>query len=153
MQWSDVVDAMDELFRPPPDVDFDLTVPASLEPGPPSRRALIASADRDHRLYLRARLALSHITQADEAQTAADALELARRQRYDLALVDLNMPGAQGWKLVRQLAAGRPRITHLIATNGRASPGERMKAWLARAHNLPGDKPDPAQLQSLLERI
>lgn len=153
VQWADVIEAMDELFRPPAQVDFDLTDPESVKPPIPGRRALIASADRNHRLYLRARLALSHLTQADEALTGADALELARRYRYDLAMIDLDLPGAQGWKLVRQLGACTPRITHLIATNGRASAGERMRAWLARAHNLPGEKLDPAQLQALLERV
>jgi hypothetical protein len=47
----------------------------------------------------------------------------------------------------------RPRITHLIVTNGRASTGERMRAWLAGAHNRPGERVDPVQLQALLERV
>lgn len=153
VRWAEVVLAMDELFEPPANLDFDLTAPASFDALMPGRRALIASADRNHRLYLRARLALADITQADEAETAAQALEYARRSRYDLALVDLELPGADGWKFVRQLGAGRPRIAHLIATNGRATAGERMRAWLARAHNLPGERLDPAQLQSLLERV
>ena len=153
VQWADVVAAMDEMFQAPSGLDFDLTMPGALDESIPGRRALIASADRNHRLYLRARLALSQITTADEAETAAGALELVRRHRYDLALVDLDLPGAEGWKLVRRLGAMRPRITHLIVTNGRASTGERMRAWLAGAHNLPGERVDPVQLQALLERV
>ncbi len=37
--------------------------------GSPPLRALIASCDRDQRLYLRARLALAELTQVDEAET------------------------------------------------------------------------------------
>ena len=153
VQWAEVIVAIDELFQPPADLDFDITAPASLDEQLPDRRALIASADRDHRLYLRARLALAHLTQADEADSAGQALELARRNRYDVALVDLALPGGEGWNLVRQLGAGRPKIPRLIATHGRATARERMRAWLARAHTLPGDRLDPAQLQALLERV
>jgi len=153
VNWVDVIAAMDEIFQPPSGLDFDLTMPGSMDDPIPGRRALIASADRDQRLYLRARLALSHLTQADEAETGPGALELVRRHRYDLALVDLELPGAGGWKLVRQLGAMRPKITHLIAINGRSSTGERMRAWLAGAHNLAGERLDPAQLQALIERV
>ena len=71
---------MDELFVPPEPVDFDLDFDESAaETWPPTpERALIASADRDERLYLRAKLALADLTQADEAETGAQALELAR---------------------------------------------------------------------------
>jgi len=153
VQWVDVIAAIDEMFQPPSGLDFDLTMPGALDDQPIGRRALIASADREHRLYLRARLALSHLTQADDAESGPGALELVRRHRYDLALVDLEIPGGDGWKLVRQLGAIRPKITHLIATNGRASTGERMRAWLAGAHNLHGQRLDPVQLQALLERV
>jgi CheY-like chemotaxis protein len=153
VQWADVIGAIDELFQPASGLDFDLTMPGGLDDQLPGRRALIASADREHRLYLRARLALSHLTQADDAETAPAALELARRHRYDVALVDLELPGGEGWNVVRQLGACRPRIAHLIATNGRATTGERMRAWLARAHNLHGDRLDPARLQALIERV
>ncbi|MGZ5179770.1 MAG: response regulator [Ramlibacter sp.] len=153
VQWADVIAAMDELFQPQAGPDFDLSMPAPLDSGYPMRRALIASADRDHRLYLRARLALAQLTHADEAETGPDALELARHHRYDLALVDLSLPGCDGWKLVRQLRAGRPRIHHLIATNGKASAGERVRAWLAGAHNLPAGSIDPSHLQALLARV
>lgn len=153
VQWAEVIAAMDELFAAQDGPDFELSMPAPIDAEYPERRALIASADREHRLYLRARLALAQLTQADEAATGADALELARRNRYDLALVDLGLPGADGWKLVRQLRAGRPRIHHLIATNGKATAGERMRAWLAGAANLPAGSIDPAQLHALLVRI
>jgi CheY-like chemotaxis protein len=153
VRWAEVIVAMDELFQPVAELDFDLTMPASLDAKVPGRRALIASADRAHRLYLRARLALAHLTQADDAETAGQALELARRNRYDIALVDLALPDADGWQLVRQLGAGRPKINRLIATHGRASARERMQAWMAGAHSLPGERLDPAQLHALLERI
>ena len=90
---------------------------------------------------------------SDEAETPAEALECARRTRYDIALVDLDLPGGEGWKFVRQLGSGRPRISHLIATNGRAPASDRMQAWLAGAHNLPGERLDPVQLHALLRRV
>jgi hypothetical protein len=69
-------------------IDFDLDVDSAgpetqpPEPREPAKRALIASADRNERLYLRARLALAELTQADEAETGAQALELTRAHQY-----------------------------------------------------------------------
>ncbi|HYD76568.1 response regulator [Ramlibacter sp.] len=159
IQWPEVISAMDHLFMPPPDLDFDLgdpqeaqdTVPP--EPGPPPRRALIASPDREQRLYLRARLALAGLTQADDAASAADALECARLNRYEIALVDFALAGEAGWTFVRQLRACEPGIPHVIVTKDRVSAGEKLRAWFADQPVLLAKPPHPGKLKALLERV
>lgn len=160
IQWPEVIAAMDQLFMPPPELDFDLgddpqeaqdTVPP--EPGPPPRRALIASPDRDQRLYLRARLALAGLTQADDAESAADALEFARLNRYEVALVDFALAGDAGWAFVRQLRGGEPGIPHVIVTKDRLSAGEKLRAWFAAQPVLLAKPPHPGKLKALLERV
>ena len=160
VQWTEVVAAMDRLFQPPPDIeiglDFDMdeaqdTQPP--EPSAPARRALIACADRDERLYLRARLALADLTQADEAENAADALDLARRHQYTVALVDFRLPGQGGWDLVKQFARGQPGIPCLIVTKDRLSPAEQVRNWWGRGPVLLSRPLEPAKLKALFDRV
>lgn len=159
IQWPEVIAAMDQLFMPPPELDFDLgdpqeaqdTVPP--EPGPPPRRALIASPDRDQRLYLRARLALAGLTQADDAESAADALDFARLNRYEVALVDFALAGEAGWTFVQALRGGECAIPHVIVTKERLSAGERLRTWAAAQPVLLGKPPHPGKLKALLERV
>ena len=144
---------------PPPVLDLDLGAPQEAEdtlppePGPPPKRALIASLDREQRLYLRARLALAGLTQADDAGTAADALELARLNRYAIALVDFALAGEGGWVFIRQLRASEPGIPHVIVTKDCLSAVERLRAWFARQPVLLASPPHPGKLKALLERV
>lgn len=157
VQWAEVIAAMDELFRPVPPVDFDLSTRAIEVPAtpaaPPVRRALIASPDRDERLYLRARLALAKLTQADEAETAADLLELLRNNRYELAFIDFALAGADGWALLRLVRAAEPRIPFLVVTKDKVTAGERVKARLGGIQSLLVKPADPDRIKALLEKL
>lgn len=158
LSWPDVVEAMDELFAPPDLLDFDLGYdtgsPDTLPPEEPARkRALIASADRSERLYLRARLALADLTQADEAESGAQALELARTHHYAVALVDFALPDVNGWVFLKALRQARPAIEHVIVTKSGASAGERLRAWIGGAAALYDKPPHPGKLQHLLQKI
>lgn len=160
--WPNVIQAMDELFAPPGSLDLDLDLddaPQTLPPGVPGwdgappLRALIASGDRDQRLYLRARLALADLTQVDEAQTGAQALELARANPYCVALVDFGLPDVDGWTLLRALHSEHPTIVHLIATKTRPSLVERIRARWGAAAVMLSNPPQPATLRSALEKV
>lgn len=52
----------------------------------------------------------------DLAETAEKAMELVRRQRYDLMLIDLHMPHLNGIDLAKQLLAIAPDTAVLIYT-------------------------------------
>jgi CheY-like chemotaxis protein len=156
--WPEVVSAMDELFAPPPALDFDLgldsdAVDTRPPAEPPRKRALIASAERDQRLYLRARLALSNLTLADEAETGARALELTRAHAYDVVLVDFALPDMDGWVLLKELTGARPAIPHVIATKAGATLAERWRARFGGARALLDKPPPPGRLQDLLDRV
>jgi len=160
VQWSEVVATMDRLFQTSPDIEVGLDLDLAdaqdtqpPEPAAPARRALIACADRDERLYLRARLALADLTQADEAENAADALELARRHQYTVALVDFALPGQGGWELVRQFVRGEPRIPCLIVTKEHLSAAERLRSWWGSGPVLLSKPVEPAKLKALLGRV
>jgi CheY-like chemotaxis protein len=159
ISWPDVIRSMDELFAPVEALDFDLDAdsagPATLPPEPeaPRKRALIASGDRNERLYLRAKLALAHLTHADEAETTAQALELTRANNYDVALVDFALPGLSGWDLLRELSHTKPVIPHVIITKDGASLVERARAWFGGAEAFFDKPPHPGKLHDLLRKI
>lgn len=156
LSWPDVVKSMDELFAPPEPLDFDLGFDEGATQPPdeaPAKRALIASADRDERLYLRAKLALAELTQADEAETGAQALELARAHHYAVVLVDFALPDMDGWAFIKELTEARPAIAHVIVTKARASLGERARGRFAGLAGFFDKPPHPGKLQDLLHKV
>jgi CheY-like chemotaxis protein len=160
LSWPYVLDAMDELFAPPDLIDFELGFDrdgAGAQTADwlraPGKRALIASADRNERLYLRAKLALAELTQADEAETGARALELTRAHRYAVAVVDFALPDVNGWTFLRELMDARPAIGHVIITKAKASAGERVRAWIGGAKGCFDKPPHPGKLHDLLAKV
>jgi CheY-like chemotaxis protein len=158
IDWPAVIAAMDQLFLPADldielglDFEFDLPEPSTQPAG--VKRALIANADRAERLYIRARMSLADLTQADEAETAADALELARNHRYDVAVIDYALPGKGGWPLLRALAQVDQRIPLLIVTKDRLTPAEKARMLLGRQPILLEKPVHPSKLTALLSRV
>lgn len=149
--WPKIIEEMDALFVGEP-LDFDL------EAGPPTegmslKQALIVSPDRAERLYLRARLSLARLTQADEADSGLQAMELARGKQYDVALVGFGMPDMDAWAVLRQLRDGKRPIPHVAVTKARRSLSEHLRAWLGGAEALLDAPPNPARLDAWLKRI
>jgi CheY-like chemotaxis protein len=158
LSWPDVLDAMDELHASPDNVELDLDFDVDQDTLPPEveetgRRALIASADRDERLYLRAKLALAELPHADEAETGAQALQLARSREYAVALLDFSMPDVDGWLLLKELRHARPGVPHVIITKDGGSAGQRVRAWWAGAAGCFEKPPHPGKLHELLQRL
>jgi CheY-like chemotaxis protein len=147
--WGEVVETLDALFSPDAAVDLEAGGPDSVMS---LKQALIVSADRDERLYLRARLALARLTLADEAETATEAVALARGKQYDVALIDSRLPDADVWALLRQLRDGRSPVAHAALTRGSRSMADRLRARMAGAVLLQ-DPPDPERLDAWLSRV
>jgi CheY-like chemotaxis protein len=149
-------------------VDFDLDVdvaapeeaqdtqpPDTLPPEPeePRKRALIANKDRDERLYLRAKLALAGLTQADDAETGAQALELMRSNKYTVVLVDFGLPDIDGWSMLRELAQVQPAIPHVIVTAQRLTLRDRIRSWFASTDGFFEKPTDTTKLQDVIDQI
>ena len=155
--WPNVLQAMDELFAPAEPLDFDLGIGIAEdtrppEPETPVKRALIVSADRDERLYLRARLSLANLTQADDATTAAEAAQLMRETSYEVALVEFALPGTDSWAFMKQLAHGKPAIRNVLFIKAGVSLAQRLRAGWSGAV-LFDKPPHPARLHALLQKV
>jgi CheY-like chemotaxis protein len=159
LHWTPVVQAMDGLFGPPAELDFDVSMPAvdfDLESGfgamEPIRRGLIANKDRDERLYLRAKLVLAGVTQADEAGTAVEALALLRFHDYAYEIVDLDMPDMDAKQFLRKVTARQSESARLIVTTTDAAWIKRLRARRAGAIACLGKPLDPYKLHRLLRK-
>lgn len=160
LAWSDVIESLDMLFLTEDEgLDLDLGAGIDLDLGGADdsvmsqKQALIVSADRDKRLYLRARLALARLTLADEADSGVQAVELAREKQYDVAFVDGALEDMDACLLVRQLRQGRHPVRHLAMTKAGLSLAERLRARLAGAQAFLEHPPHPGRLQEWLSRI
>lgn len=67
-----------------------------------------------------------------EADNAAQALELLRRQPVDVATVDLSMPGMGGLELAQHIKSGHPRVGVLVLSM-HAEEQYAMRAFQAGA--------------------
>jgi CheY-like chemotaxis protein len=91
-------------------------------------RCLIVDDDRDGREgyaeYLRA-----FGFDVDESDSAPSALRLIRKRRPDIVLLDLQMPGMDGWELIRQIrVTAGVRTVHIIAVSACVFPEDQARA-------------------------
>src|SRR5688572_32722649 len=88
-------------------------------------------------------------------ETAAEGvsgIELVRTNRPDVALVDIGLPGIDGYEVARRIRALGPPQPFLVALTGYGRPEDRQRATEAGfdAHLV---KPvDPTDLAALLSR-
>jgi two-component system, NtrC family, response regulator HydG len=87
--------------------------------------------------------------QVDTAQDGASGLELVRRQRYDVALVDLMMPGMDGATLCAEMRKVRAETVALLVTAFPNSP-RADQAVVAGAWRV---VPKPVELPKVMALI
>jgi CheY-like chemotaxis protein len=79
------------------------------------------------------------------------ALEKARKQLYDMGLLDLRMPGMDGLALCRQLKQMQPLMVTMIVTAYSAGLGD--EARLAGARNVVSKPVDFPRLLALVHEV
>ena len=129
------------------------------------RKALVLTPE--HRLLLRGKhvllvednlfnrqIAKSFLNQAEvevtEAEHGAQAVELAQRQRFDLILMDVQMPVMDGYAATAVLRQQLALQTPIIALTANAINGEREKCLLA---GMSGFLTKPFQEMQLLQLL
>jgi DNA-binding NtrC family response regulator len=89
--------------------------------------------------------------QVRTAESAREALRLAAQQHFDLALLDIKMPGMDGLELQGRLAAADPDLT-LILMTAYASVESAVQAMKAGAYDYIVKPFDPDELSLLVRR-
>ena len=100
---------------------------------PQHPRALVVDDDPQYRLLLRYVLGDAGIETA-EAGPAQDVVEVARRERPDVILLDWRMPGTSGLQLCRDLRADEAvRDVPVVMLTGLSDPRDHASALAAGA--------------------
>ncbi len=89
---------------------------------------------------------------AAEAETGAQAIKLAREQRFDVVLLDITMPDRNGFDTLKQLKKENPRLAVLILS---MHPEEQyaVRALKAGAAGYLNKHSAPALLISALRQV
>jgi len=87
----------------------------------------------------------------DTAQNSREALNLVAEKDYDLAFIDIKMPGVDGLELQSRLAAVKPEMTVIIMT-AYASVDTAVKALKAGAYDYIAKPFDPEELSLMVRR-
>jgi CheY-like chemotaxis protein len=116
------------------------------------RFILIVEDNADARDALRMLLELD----GHRVETAGEglaALEIARAKDPDIALIDIGLPGIDGYEVARRIrASGSPRPL-LIALTGYGQPEDRKRATEAGFNSLLVKPVDPSALTDLLATL
>jgi len=117
-----------------------------------ARSILIVEDNADAREAMRMLLELDgHVVMA--AAEGVEALELARAKDPDIALVDIGLPGIDGYEVARRIRAAGDKRPLLIALTGYGQPEDRRRATEAGFDSLLVKPVDPAALTELLATL
>ena len=96
-----------------------------------TKRILLVEDQEDARRIVRDLLAVSDY-ELVEATTGEEGLALAERERPDLILMDIQLPGLDGYEVTRRIKAN-PALNHIpiIAVTSYALSGDDQKAYAA----------------------
>jgi CheY-like chemotaxis protein len=116
------------------------------------RRVLVIEDNRDSReMYCAALKLAGH--DVLEAPDAVRGLELLKSERPDVALIDIGLPGFDGYELARRFRAhpDGARVL-LVALTGYGSPNDRARARLAGFDHHMLKPVSPETLRELLRK-
>lgn len=118
----------------------------------PGRSILIVEDNADAREALRMLLELDGYV-VEAAAEGAEAIEVALTKDPDIALVDIGLPGIDGYEVARRVRARDPRRPLLIALTGYGQPEDRKRATEAGFDSLLVKPVDPGALADLLATL
>ena len=119
---------------------------------PAGRRILIVEDNADAREALRVLLELEGHT-VEAADEGGRAIAISRDKDPDIALVDIGLPGVDGYEVARQLRTAPGRRPVLIALTGYGQPEDRQRALDAGFDDVLVKPVDPTALTTLLATL
>src|ERR1700754_314961 len=115
------------------------------------QRVLIIDDSSATRAYIRAALEEMEEMQVSEAASGFDALRILPRERFDLLVVDINMPNINGLELISFIRRSEThRETPLLIISTEASERDRTRAMQLGAN---GYLAKPFTAEALAEAV
>ena len=88
------------------------------------------------------------------AHDGAQGIAMAQAERPDLVIMDLSLPGIDGWEATRRLkAAPETRAIPVIALSAHAMAGDREEALAAGCDDYDTKPVDYARLRAKIEAL
>ena len=116
-------------------------------------RVLVVEDDENTRAAFRAVLEMAGWA-VDEAADGDEALRVAERRPPEIALVDIAIPGLDGWETTRRLKEGAATArVPVIAVTGHALDADRQRARDAGCDAYLVKPVTPRQLLDEIERL
>jgi twitching motility two-component system response regulator PilH len=89
-----------------------------------------------------------------EAEDGVEAIEQVKRERPSLVLLDVMMPGVDGWSVAQQLAADdETQEIPVVFLSARASPEDRLRAQELGAVGYVVKPFDPLELAGVVREV
>ena len=114
---------------------------------------LVIDDERSIRMLCRVNLSASGM-EVLEAPSGDEGLELARREQPDLVLLDVMMPGRDGWSVARALAEDRrTREIPVVFLTARADAADRRRGRQLGGVGYVVKPFDPVGIGELVEEV
>ena len=120
------------------------------DPGPGRARRILIVDDNEDLASLMSELLEVHGHKVEMAHDGRAALEVATRFEPDIALLDIGLPGMDGYELARELRQLRQGSIRLIAITGYAQETDRHRSQEAGFSGHLVKPVDPARLARLI---
>jgi len=121
--------------------------------GQATKRVLVVDDERSIRLLCRVNLVASGI-EVLEADNGTDAVEVVRRERPDLVLLDVMMPDLDGFEVARRLAADpKTREIPIVFLTARAGEADRRLGEQLGGVGYVVKPFDPVKIGHLVEEV
>ena len=126
----------------------DQSPPATIAPTPSAKRILIIEDDADGREALRMQLLMAG-HEVHEAKDGESGIEMSQRVRPDVVILDVGLPGLDGYEVARRLKRTQS-CPRLVAVTGYGQPEDRQRARTAGFDKHLTKPVDPNELQRAL---
>ena len=103
-------------------------LPMNAPPDPPERKRVLVVDDHEDSLDLLREILTSAGHEVATAPDGESALDVLGEETFDVALVDIGLPGIDGYEIARRARAGQPPGILLVALTGYGSPHDRERA-------------------------
>lgn len=119
------------------------------------KRVLVVDDSSAMRAFVRGALESRAISDdVIEAASGFEALRLLPRERFDLALVDINMPDIHGLDVIRLIRANEAhKTTPILVISSEASPRDREKGLALGADDWLQKPFQPEDLERAVDRV
>lgn len=119
------------------------------------KRALVVDDSSAMRAFVRSALeSLLAVDDVIEAKSGFEALRLLPRERFDVALVDINMPDIHGLDVIRLIRANEAhKDTPILVISSEASQRDREKGMALGADDWLQKPFEPADLERAVRGV